>query len=262
MKLAPMIPYYGSKHRLAKSYPEPRHGVIVEPFAGGAGYALRYSERKVVLVERDARTAAVWRFLISATSDDILGLPLLEPEQAIADLNLSAGAAALVGWWCNPGSGSGPGTKLYAWARSFWPDIPPKFWGAKCRARIAKQVAAINHWEIIEANYSDAPDIDATWYVDPPYQDMGKCYKHGSDDIDFPALGQWCKSRKGQTIVCENEGADWLPFRYHGTQHGAAAEDGSRKRSVEVIWTNDPPEQVAMFGQEWFGAVAGDGCGT
>ena len=31
--------------------------------------------------------------------------------------------------------------------------------------------------------------------------------------VDYVALREWCLSRKGLLIVCEQEGADWLPFR-------------------------------------------------
>jgi hypothetical protein len=52
--IRPYFVYYGGKWRAAPRYPAPRHDVIVEPFAGSAGYALRYHERKIILVEKDA----------------------------------------------------------------------------------------------------------------------------------------------------------------------------------------------------------------
>ena len=52
------------------------------------------------------------------------------------------------------------------------------------------------------------------------------------NDIDYSALADWCHSRKGQVIVCENEGADWLPFERLCEQVGA----NRAKRSMEVIW--------------------------
>lgn len=251
--LPPLIPYYGSKHRLAIDYPRPRYDTIIEPFAGGAGYSLRYSDRKVILIERDARTAEVWRYLIGATAADIMALPVLGADDRLDAFGLAEPSRMLVSWWLGPGSGGGPcNNKLQSWARSLLPNIPPQFWGERCRARIAGSVERIDHWKITEGDYRDAPDIEATWYIDPPYQDKGYRYKHGANDIDFDALGEWCKSRRGQVIVCENEGATWLPFRYHRTQHGAAADGGTRKKSIEVIWTNDPPQQAAMFDQQWF----------
>ncbi len=52
--------------------------------------------------------------------------------------------------------------------------------------------------------------MKATWFVDPPYQNMGKLYKENK--IDYQELGTYCRERLGQVMVCENEGADWLPF--------------------------------------------------
>ena len=53
---------------------------------------------------------------------------------------------------------------------------------------------------------------EASWFVDPPYQNQGKHYHYGPENVDFAMLGNWCRTRLGQVIVCENEGADWLPF--------------------------------------------------
>ena len=80
--------------------------------------------------------------------------------------------------------------------------------------------------------------MEATWFVDPPYADAGRAYKHGAQGIDFSALADWCRSRNGQTVVCENFGADWLPFREFRDIKGTA---GARRSGVskEVIWTSE-----------------------
>ena len=49
--LRPFWAYYGGKWRAAPRYPRPMHDTIIEPFAGAAGYSLRYPDRNVVLVE-------------------------------------------------------------------------------------------------------------------------------------------------------------------------------------------------------------------
>lgn len=111
------------------------------------------------------------------------------------------------------------------------------------RARLASQVDAIRHWQIIEGSYESAPTIEATHFVDPPYQKAGKHYREPSKKIDFMALATYCKGLVGQTIVCENEGADWLPFRpfaaIMSNPANAARADATRRTSAEVIWTND-----------------------
>jgi site-specific DNA-adenine methylase len=51
MSLRPFFTYTGGKYRLAPRYPEPRHNLIIEPFAGSAGYSLRHPEREVLLID-------------------------------------------------------------------------------------------------------------------------------------------------------------------------------------------------------------------
>src|SRR5689334_4647899 len=64
-QLRPFFGYYGGKWRDAvRHYPQPEYETIVEPFAGSAGFSLRYFDRKVVLCELDPVLAAVWRYLI------------------------------------------------------------------------------------------------------------------------------------------------------------------------------------------------------
>ena len=75
--LKPFWRYYGGKYRAAPRYPTPRHDTIVEPFAGAAGYSLRHFERKIVLVEKYAVLAEMWRYLIGASSAEVLRIPTL-----------------------------------------------------------------------------------------------------------------------------------------------------------------------------------------
>lgn len=54
---------------------------------------------------------------------------------------------------------------------------------------------------------------DATWFIDPPYRGRpGSHYRYGSKLIDYTNLAAWCQMLPGQVIVCEQHGADWLPF--------------------------------------------------
>jgi hypothetical protein len=98
-------------------------------------------------------------------------------------------------------------------------------------------VEHIRHWRVTEGDYTKSPDVRATWFVDPPYILAGKDYRSGcsSKNLDYATLGAWCKSRKGQVMVCENAGASWLPFKTFRTIRGA---NGTRRTGVseEVIW--------------------------
>jgi hypothetical protein len=212
----------------------------VEPFAGSAGYSLRYPDLDVVLVERDPAIAAVWRFLIGVKPAEVLALPDLMAGQDTRDLGLAPGPTALIGFWCTRG-GASPNRTLSAWGRN--PRYRSQFWGPRARHRIASQVEAIKHWRIIEGDYTEAPSITATWFIDPPYQEAGRHYRHGSKAIDYAALSAWCRQRPGEVIVCENTGADWLPFVHHSTIKANESKTGG-KTSAEAIWHHHQREQT------------------
>ena len=65
IKISPLFKWFGSKWQSAKHYPKPAHDIIVEPFAGGAGYSLNYTDRQVVLWEDDPNLAKLWKWLIN-----------------------------------------------------------------------------------------------------------------------------------------------------------------------------------------------------
>ncbi len=230
----PFFTFYGGKWRTAPRYPRPCFARIVEPFAGAAGYSVRYAEHDVVLVEKDATIAALWRYLINAREREILALPLIEMEQTVNDLDVCDEARSLIGFWLNKGTAA-PCKRPGAWMRQ---RIRPKsFWGAEIRERIASQVARISHWTVIHGDFTDAFNFEATWFVDPPYALAGKHYRHGAREIDYGLLGDWCRHLHGQAIVCENDGADWLPFRPFLSAKSLEGKHG-HAQSREAIWTN------------------------
>lgn len=74
---------------------------------------------------------------------------------------------------------------------------------------------------------------------------------HGSSTIDYKVLGEWVLSLPGQVIVCEGDGADWLPFKLFRrgslkTGHGDRATDEwiwyREERPKRTVW----PVQVAV----------------
>lgn len=226
MKLRPFWRYYGGKWRAASKYPTPRYRTIVEPFAGAAGYATRHHDCDVMLIDKDPVIAGLWRYLIAASPDEIRALPDIKPGQTVCDLNVPQEARWLIGFWCNSGAAHPVQTQ------SPWNATPGYFgWGEKARERVASQVPYIKHWRVFEGDYTQAPDVEATWFVDPPYEQQGKHYRFGSQMLDFASLGAWAQSRVGQVIVCEQVGASWLPFEPFGDVKA------SRGVSKEVLWT-------------------------
>jgi site-specific DNA-adenine methylase len=238
MSLRPFFSFYGGKWRVAKRYPAPRYDVIIEPFAGSAGYALRHHDRAVILIEEDPTIAALWSYLITADPARIRALPDLAPGQRVTDLrDLTDPEQTLIGFWLNRGTAR-PSQTPSAWMRGGTHDS--SFWGAVIRERIASQVPAIRHWQIITGSYAridTVADLEATWFIDPPYAGQGKHYRFGSSGIDYARLGMWCRHRRGQVIVCEQQGAAWLPFQPFLTIKANESRHG-KKRSHEVIWTN------------------------
>lgn len=215
-----MFSYYGSKSKLVKYYPPPKHDKIIEPFAGSARYSLKYFDRDVLLVDKYPVIVEIWKYLQAASKKDILGLPDVGKGDDIRELGLEREVELLIGFCINQGSAQPKKT-----AQSF------NNWN-KYKGKLAAQLFKIRHWEIRLGDYTDIPDQSATWFIDPPYQNGGEHYKMSANDIDFPALAKWCQSRSGQVIVCENTKADWLPFR------PMTEFSGAYTKTTEAIWTN------------------------
>lgn len=229
----PFFPYYGSKWNIARHYPEPRHGVVVEPFAGSAGYALFYGARKAILIDADPIIAGVWDFIIHARPNDILGLPdLPDVGDSVDNYAIPQEAKWLIGFWLNRGSATPKKSRTAYSARS---DRAQLNWSPRAKERIAGQLNLISEWEIKNGSYDTAPNIDATWFVDPPYGDKGRYYRVGFSE--FEALGSWCHSRKGMVIACDAPGATWLPFEPLGS---FKSSKGRAEEVACVIYARHP----------------------
>lgn len=229
--LRPFFTYYGGKWRAAPHYPAPAYRTIVEPFAGSAGYSLRHFDRDVILIEKDARIAALWRYLIRAKPAEIAALPNVPLGGSTDDIRAAEEAKTLIGFWLNKGAAQ-PCKRPSAWMRS---GVSKGWWGPEVRERLASQVTKIAHWKVVEGDYTSASAITATWFVDPPYQQAGRLYRHGSKDIDYDALARWCRELWGQKIVCENVGATWLPFEPFRVTKSTPGPRG-KGRSAEAVW--------------------------
>jgi site-specific DNA-adenine methylase len=229
--IRPFFGYYGGKWRDAlKHYPRPTFDTIVEPFAGSAGYSLRYHDRNVILCEIDPILVGVWKYLIRAKPREILSIPNIESGMSVDDLQVCQEARWLVGFWLNRGVAS-PRKSPSRWMRDG--IRPGSFWGPRVRETIASQLQFIRHWKVYQSHYQKCPATSAaTWFIDPPYQQAGRHYRFGSNEVNYKDLSLWCRSRFGQVIVCENAGADWLPFH----EIGDVKTTRSQRRSKEVLW--------------------------
>jgi site-specific DNA-adenine methylase len=229
--LRPFFGYYGGKWRDAAAlYPAPTSRTIVEPFAGSAGYSLRHADREIILCDIDPIIAGLWRYLISVTQQEIMSLPDVRDGQTVDDLNLCQEARWLIGFWLNRAA-TRPRKSPSKWMRDR--IRPGSFWGDRVRRTISAQLDSIRHWKIYECSYTDCPGSrPATWFIDPPYIHAGRHYAFGSANIDYSSLASWCLSRPGEVIVCENAGAEWLPFK----ELASVKTTRANRRSKEVYW--------------------------
>lgn len=231
--LRPFFTYYGGKWRLAPKYPRPTHETIIEPFAGSAGYSVRHPERQVHLYDLNEQVCGTWEYLIRTSAEEIRRLPLYDGTwNSVDDLPLCQEAKWLIGWWLNKGTSS-PCKTPSKWMRDM--IRPDSQWGEAIRERLAEQVRWIRHWRIFQSRWEDVPtDLPATWFVDPPYVVGGHKYRH--KEIDYQSLGAWCKDLPGQVIVCESDGADWLPFEPFVTAKTNSGRQKATHKTNEVVW--------------------------
>jgi hypothetical protein len=212
-------------------YPKPKQRLIIEPFAGSARYALKYFDRDVILIDANPVVIGIWNYLQTASEKDILSLPDTKGGCDLRKFDLTEPQRHLVYFCSTSGGAASTGYKVRGGSYNRWDTTKPQ---------IAKQLFKIRHWQIIAGDYSKAPDVEATWFVDPPYFKGGHKYKFGNKRLNFSDLKNWCESRKGQTIVCENTSANWLPFIEIAKTQGV-----KNTNTTEVFWTNEKVQTQA-----------------
>jgi len=232
-----MWSYYGSKSKIVHLYPKPKFDRIIEPFAGTARYSLLYWDHDVILVDKYEVIVKIWRWLQKCSPKDILSLPVLKLGDRITRDMFDCDEQLWFMGFIIGTAGSSPRKQVTEWGEI---EIP------RTVKRIASQLYRIKHWNIIHGSYECLKNMESTWYIDPPYQHGGEGYVEGNKNLDFQSLAEWCKERKGQSIVCENTKSDWLPFKPMKMIPGAA-----NTFTTEAIWSNLPTdydvEQLSLF---------------
>lgn len=221
-----MWSYYGSKSKVVDLYPAPLHTKIIEPFAGSARYALKYFDHDVLLIEKDELLVKLWLWLQQCSPKDIIGLPSMKQGENTDNFNFDCQEAKWLMGFIIQGGVNFP-RKTVSSVGNFGLRIEPE------KKRIAESLYKIKHWKIVLGSYEDAMNDYSTWFIDPPYIDKGKYYRQSSKNINFDSLSKWCRSRRGQVIVCENLGANWLPFK------SLKEMRGSQKMSTEAMWYHE-----------------------
>ena len=196
-----MFYYYGRKKQIAKHYPSPNCDIIIEPFAGAAAYSfhLDHWQKEIILIEKDPRVADIWDWLINeATPQEIRNLPDLKPGEKSSEFLHIIHAAT---------------KQAFKYKTIKVTPVLARNWEISKRV-MSENLDKVAHWQIICGDYSIAPNIEATWFIDPPYKsDPGMGYHYSSEMLDYSALAKWSQSRRGEVICCEGLFGDYLPFK-------------------------------------------------
>lgn len=232
-----MFYYYGGKANIAGRYPVPRGRVVVEPFAGAAGYSMHHLERgnidRVFLVEKDQRVANLWKRLLEMTPSEVLALPVPQVGDQTDDFFYMTTATS---------NGVASSQRMTVTSR-----MPREI--ERQKRRVARLLPFCQgRVTITSGDYETAPRLsEATYFVDPPYQphaDKATSKRTGSpqgmgygpgcraSDLDYEQLGYWVTECPAHIIVAEQAGADWLPFHPLIEVH-----DAHGKPKKEVMWT-------------------------
>ncbi len=196
-----MFYYYGRKKQIAKHYPAPNYDTIIEPFAGAAAYSLFGTnwKKEIILIEKDEKVSQIWDWLInSATIEEINKLPDLKVGEKSSEFLHIVHAASKM---------------AFHFKTIKVTPVLERNWEISRRV-FAENLYKIKHWTIINGDFTDAPNIEATWFIDPPYKgDAGMGYRFSSKLINYENLALWAKNRKGEVIFCEGKNGDYLPFK-------------------------------------------------
>jgi hypothetical protein len=235
VKINPLLRWFGSKWQAGKRYPAPRHPVIVEPFAGGAGYSLNHVDRQVFIWDTDPHLQVLWPWLIGpATSADVLAIPVDVPEGTdIRTLGLTPGQATLMKSWQRTNNVGD------CWTVSAW-NGKPGLWSVNTRARVAEELNAIKHWQFIPIRNWELDGI--TYFVDPPYV-YNYRYRE-REPFNFRKLAEQVNAvpSTSQVIVCEavctktGKVPGWLPFRQSHESVTSRRKATQSHHSKELIY--------------------------
>jgi hypothetical protein len=238
----PLFKWFGSKWMASKHYPKPQCDLIVEPFAGSAGYASRHANRPVIICENNPLLIELWEWIIgAATTDNVLDIPLDLPEGTdIQSIGLTRGQQLLLKHWQR--------TNNYGncWTTSPWGSKPGQ-WTRSTRERVSREIHEVKHWKFIRSSEFDPMAVPVgTWLIDPPYEYN---YKYGQPNFDSQSVVKMIEHihPNSQIIACEarcpktGSAPSYLPFvdfKDCVTSRRSAAA-GNHTHSREMLWTRD-----------------------
>jgi hypothetical protein len=194
---------------------------VIEPFAGSMAYTLHWKPRYALGIEIDTEIVKLWHRLRAMDRVQLARFRIPEVGQVTTDR-----------WVMLSDQSAGAASNNYRTMSSYMVER------METQRRMVIKHRAYANQSILytHGDYRDAPDIEACWFVDPPYEGVNG-YRHSA--IDYEALGEWCMSRRGQVIVCEGANADWLPFDDHSTWQGLPMLGNSNTTVVEKVYVRE-----------------------
>ena len=233
-----MFYYYGRKGNSAKTYPPPDYPIVIEPFGGSMGYTMHHRPRFAIGIDADPTVVDLWHRLTTMSIDDIDNHPGPILGQATHDF-----------WHIVAAASDGNLNTTYRTATT---ELVKRFERQR-RLALRHHLYASRSVIYRHGDYTVAPDIEGTWFIDPPYL-HSTGYRHRPD---VESLARWVRTRRGQVIVCEGEGADWLRF----VEHARPPSIGNTHRA-ELIWTANTSLTCARCGDRFNGRTDARWCST
>ena len=225
--MKPFFSYFGTKYSHALRLGKPTYSIVVEPFAGSAGYSCFWEPQRAILVDKNANVAQTWDYILHVKESEFLSLPILDAGDDLRDLDLPVEARIFLGF----NIGQANDHPLNIRPREGW-----SMWDADLRAKLASQLPKVRGWRFLHADYRKAPYLPATYLLDPPYQRLTNCYGGtGFKSLNFFRLAIFAMTLPGEVIVCENANADWLPFQSFANRKSSLFVRAEFSEDHEVI---------------------------
>lgn len=231
-----MFYLYGAKNLLARYYQRPMHNVIVEPFAGSAAYSLYHlrnnPEARAVLIDSNDLIAGAWDFIKHCSPKDVAEYRTPKIGTYTDDFLLKT---------CTSSNSAHQPAKMKVTKRML--DV-----FEYQRRRILSLLPLRDRITFVHDDYRAFPNIEATWFIDAPYQratDRLEKNRNSRRNLGFRLLAEYARERRGQVIVCEKEGADWMPF-----EPFKANKNSNDRKYNEVVWYSHRWVQLDFFDEE------------
>jgi hypothetical protein len=216
--------YFGRKGRPASSYEPPEYDLVIEPFAGSMAYSLHWRPGFAIGCEANGFVVRLWRRLAHMSVSQIKTMQLPPIGTYTTDL-----------YWMLTSSST---TALKAKGLTMT-EFMYKRALAQQRMTVREQNYAENNVLYYHGDYQEAPDVAATWFIDPPYSGVNGGYHPEYSTVDYEELALWCLNRKGQLIVCEGNDGWWLPFKPLRSFRGVRASKGVERKNAEFVWSSE-----------------------